>query len=102
MKTKSKNKSQFDNEGKPVIRYVENVKLFTRSTKKEPSGIAISDEQARKHWSALDSDWTMGAYNEMARRAMCSTCNGDGKIMQATGDRKHPLQAIHCPHCLNA
>lgn len=70
MKTKSKNKDQFTNEGKPVIRFVSEVQLFTRSTPKEPTGIAITDEQARRHWDALDSDWTTGAYQEMARRVM--------------------------------
>jgi hypothetical protein len=72
MKTKpvSKNRHQIANEGKPVIRYVENVKVFTRSTPSEPCGVAITDDQARNHWDALDSDWTMGAYNEMARRVM--------------------------------
>lgn len=29
----------------------------------------------------------------------CSTCDGDGKIMRATGDDQHPLQAIDCPNC---
>ena len=29
----------------------------------------------------------------------CVTCDGDGKLMAATGDVQHPLRAIQCPDC---
>ena len=36
---------------------------------------------------------------ESKRKRTCYTCNGDRKIMSATGDSKHPLKAINCPDC---
>jgi hypothetical protein len=36
-----------------------------------------------------------GAFNPV----QCLTCNGDGKIMSATGKKRQPLKAIECPDC---
>ena len=44
--------------------------------------------------------WGMDLFIERkCARCACITCQGDGKIMQATGDEQHPLQAITCPQC---
>lgn len=64
MSAHKKNRDQFANEDKPIIRFNREVKLFTRD------GIAITDEQAVFHWDETDSDWTMGAYDEMAGRML--------------------------------
>jgi hypothetical protein len=49
---------------KPIIRYIDNVQLFTAD------GNYISDETARKVWDDGSGDWTQGAFQEMSRRVM--------------------------------
>lgn len=61
MSAHKRNLDQIKNEGKPVIRFNREVQLFTRD------GVAITYEKAKAHWDAIDSDWSMGAYNEMAK-----------------------------------
>ena len=36
----------------------------------EPGFTLITTEQARKHWDACDSDWSMGAFELMAEHVM--------------------------------
>ena len=49
---------------KPIIRYIQNVQLFTAD------GDFITEEKAREIWDAGTGDWTQGAFQEMSRRVM--------------------------------
>jgi hypothetical protein len=49
---------------KPIIRFVQNVQLFTAD------GDFITDEKAREIWDSGTGDWTQGAFQEMSRRVL--------------------------------
>lgn len=49
-------------EGKPEIRFKDGAWLL--------DGHAITEAAARERWDAVDSDWTQGAYREMAAIVM--------------------------------
>lgn len=49
---------------KPEISYDRETKCFRQD------GKPITDDQALERWEAIDSDWTMGAFDEMTERVL--------------------------------